>query len=41
LQWKIRKEENLTEVIPDGLVIELMRVKGNSVAEALALNFRA
>jgi catechol 2,3-dioxygenase-like lactoylglutathione lyase family enzyme len=27
--------------LPDGLVIELMQAKGNSVAEALAVNFRA
>jgi hypothetical protein len=27
--------------LPDGLVIELMQAKGNSVAEALAVKFRA
>jgi len=27
--------------LPDGLVIELMQAKGNSVAEALAVQFRA
>jgi catechol 2,3-dioxygenase-like lactoylglutathione lyase family enzyme len=27
--------------LPDGLVIELIQAKGNSVAEALAVNFRA
>jgi len=27
--------------LPDGLVIEILQAKGNSVAEALAVNFRA